>query len=205
MYDNLIIIGASGHGKVVVDIAINMNKWKSVFFLDDNNLIKQISGFDVIGNINDSYKYRKNSDFFVAIGNNKIREEIQNELVNKDFNLISLIHPSAILGNDVYIGKGSVIMAGVIVNSDSKIGDGCIINTGATVDHDNLLGDYTHVSPGVNLAGAVEIGKGTWIGIGSVVSNSLKITNGCIIGAGAVVVNSLNEVGTYVGIPARRI
>lgn len=205
MKEKLMIIGASGHGKVVVDIAIKMNKWKEIFFLDDDAAIKTCLGLPVVGKTEDAYRYINEADIFVAVGNNEIREKVQNELALAGARIPVLIHPAAIIGGEVEVGIGTVIMAGVVINSATKIGRGCIINTAATVDHDNRIADYVHVSPGAHLAGMVEIGKKTWIGIGSVVSNNLTITGNCKIGAGAVVVKTITEAGTYVGVPARSV
>lgn len=203
--ENLIIIGASGHGKVVADIAIKMQCYKNIAFLDDDHSIKMALGLDIIGAISDVSKYKENSDIFIAIGNNKRREEILTQLKINGFNIPTLIHPSAIIGKAVEIKSGTAVMAGVVINCCSKIGEGCIINTGATIDHDNIIGDYVHISPGAHLAGTVRVGKSSWIGIGSVASNNVNITSGCIVGAGSVVVRDITEVGTYVGVPARRV
>lgn len=200
----LLIIGASGHGKVVADIVIKIDKWKQIEFLDDDENIKYVMMKDVIGKSGDFLKYINDYDVFVAIGNNKIREKFQNQLEKVSASIPTLIHPSVTIGEGVEIGEGSVVMAGVVINSASKIGKGCIVNTGSTIDHDNIIEDYVHISPGVHTAGNVGIGKGSWIGIGSVVSNNVSITGDCIIGAGAVVVENINEPGTYTGIPARR-
>lgn len=116
-----------------------------------------------------------------------------------------LIYPSAVIGTDVEIGIGTVLMAGVVINSSTRIGKGCIINTSSSLDHDNIIEDYVHISPGVRTAGSVGIGKGTWLGIGSVVSNNVNICSGCKVGAGAVVVKDITEPGTYVGVPVRKI
>lgn len=205
MKDKLIIIGASGHGKVIADIATKMNKWKSIAYLDDDENIKSPMGLEVIGETADAYIYKDESDFFVAIGNNAIREEIQEKLLSRGFSVVKLVHPSAIIGTDVEIGIGTVIMAGVVINSSSKIGNGCIINTSCSLDHDNIIGDYVHISPGSNLAGTVSVGKGCWLGVGSVVSNNINICSGCKVGAGAVVINDMTEAGTYVGVPAKLI
>lgn len=201
----LLIIGASGHGKVVADIAMKMNKWKSISFLDDDENIKYSMGIEVIGKSTDAYKYIKDYDIFVAIGNNAIREKIQEKLEAEGANIPTLIHPNAVIGEQVRFGAGTVIMAGVVINCCTEVGKGCIINTGSTIDHDNFIEDYVHLSPGVNTAGTVKIGKGTWIGIGSVVSNNLNITSGCKVGAGSVVVKDITETGIYVGVPARKI
>lgn len=205
MKDKLIIIGASGHGKVVADIAIKMNKWKSIKFLDDDDTVKTCMGFNVIGKSSDAVAYRDESDFFVAIGNNLTRKKVQEELINHRLSIASLIHPNATIGTDVEIGIGTVIMAGVVINSSTKIGTGCIINTSASVDHDNKIEDYVHISPNVSLAGTVKIGIGSWIGIGSVVINNVNICSGCRVGAGTVITKDINVSGTYVGTPARRI
>lgn len=205
MKDKLLIIGASGHGKVVADIAIKMNKWQSISFLDDNESIKECMGLKVIGRTSDAYKYKDKANLFVAIGNNATRENIQDKLENEGLSVVSLIHPNAIIGTDVEIGNGTVIMAGVVINSSSRVGKGCIINTSCSIDHDNVIKDYVHISPGANLAGTVKVGKRSWIGIGSVVSNNTNICNDCKIGAGAVVVKDITEPGIYVGIPVRKI
>jgi len=205
MRDKLIIIGASGHGKVVADIAIKMNKWQSIAFLDDDESIKTSMELEVIGNTADAFTYKEEADFFVAIGSNATREKIQEKLIELGLNVVSLIHPSAVIGTDVEVGIGTAVMAGVVINSSSRIGKGCIINTSSSLDHDNVIKNYVHISPGVMAAGSVEIGKGTRLGIGSVVSNNVNICSGCNVGAGAVVVKDITEPGTYVGVPVRKI
>ena len=203
--NRLLIIGASGHGRVIADIAIKLNIWQDIAFLDDDENIRTSMGIDVIGKSTDAFDYLNDYDIFVAIGNNKTREKLQSRLESAGANIPILIHPSAIIGERVEIGAGTVAMAGSIANCCSIIGKGCIINTGATLDHDNVIEDFVHISPGVHIAGTVEIGKGTWLGIGSVVINNVNITSSCIIGAGAVVVKDITEPGTYVGIPAKKI
>lgn len=205
MIDRLLIIGASGHGRVVADIALKMNKWQSIAFLDDNESIKEPMGIKVIGKSADAFKYIADCDIFVGVGDNVAREGILSNLKAVGASVPVLIHPNAVIGELVQLGHGTVIMAGVVINCCTRIGEGCIVNTGATIDHDNIIEDYVHVSPGVNIAGAVKIGRGTWLGIGSVVSNNVDITSGCTVGAGAVVVKDITEVGTYVGIPARMV
>lgn len=203
--NQLIIIGASGHGKVTADIAIKMNQWQSIAFLDDDETITQSMGLEVIGKTADAFSYKNRADFFVAIGNNVIRERVQEFLLTNGIQLTKLIHPTAVIGTDVEIGFGTAVMAGAVINSSTRIGKGCIINTGASIDHDNLIGDYVHISPGVITAGGVTVGRGTWVGIGSVISNNVAICGRSIIGAGGLVLRTISESGTYVGSPVRRI
>lgn len=201
MNKELIIIGAGGHGLVVADIA-KQNGYQKIVFLDDNK--EKVYDYPIIGNSSEAVKYR-DSNFFVAIGNNSVRGHFVTALEEKDINVISLIHPSSIIAGDVVIGNGTVIMAGAIVNCKSKIGKGVILNTGCTVDHENIIGDYVHLSPGCHTSGQVVIQKETWLGTGSIVINNVEICERCTIGAGCVVISDLSQPGTYVGVPARRI
>lgn len=205
MSKKLLIIGASGHGKVVADIAIKMNQWSSIEFLDDNSKIKTVMGLNVIGTSGDMLNYIDDYEMFVGIGDNAVRKRIFKSLKSMGATIPKLVHPTAVIGTDVRLGDGTVIMARVVINCCTKIGQGCIINTSATIDHDNFIGDFVHVSPGAHLAGTVMIGEGSWLGIGSVVSNNVGIPNECIVGAGSVVIKSLNKSGRYIGTPARRL
>jgi sugar O-acyltransferase (sialic acid O-acetyltransferase NeuD family) len=205
MKNKLLIIGASGHGKVVADIALKMNRWQSIKFLDDDENIRSAMGIEVIGSTNDLSRYIKEYEIVVGIGNNSTRQKIQEGLETAGASIPVLIHPNTVIADQIELGSGTVIMAGAIINCCTKIGKGCIINTGSTIDHDNYIEDYVHISPGVHLAGGVKIGLGTWLGIGSIVSNNLKVISGCIVGAGGVVVKDIEEFGTYIGVPARKI
>lgn len=193
----LVIIGASGHGKVIADIA-NKNGYKDIVFLDDDEGIKECAGYPVIGKVNQATEIV--GDKIVAIGNSKTRERIQ-----KSIHTVTLIHPEATISRRVEIGIGTVVMAGAVINSDSVIGEGCIINTCASVDHDCIINSFSHISVGAHVAGTVKIGAGTWIGAGATVSNNVNICGDCMIGAGAVVIEDIGEPGTYVGVPAIRI
>lgn len=196
--NRLIIIGASGHGKVVADIAIKSG-YEDILFLDDDEKIKECAGFPVVGKVKQAEDMT--DDKFVAIGNARIREHIQKRL----HGVVSLVHPDATISRRVTLGVGTVVMAGAVINSDTVIGDGCIINTGASVDHDCKIADYAHISVGAHIAGTCSIGKRTWIGAGATVSNNIQIPDDCMIGAGAVVVSDTKQSGTYVGCPAKRL
>lgn len=194
----LVIIGASGHGKVIADIAIK-NGYENIVFLDDNKEIKECSGFPVVGTTDEADRFE--CDKIVAIGDAQTRQSIQNNL-NR---VVSLIHPSAVISRRVIVGDGTVIMAGAVINSDTTIGRGCIINTGASVDHDSQLEDFVHVSVGAHIAGTVHIKQKTWIGAGAIVLNNLTICENTTIGAGAVVIRDVLQQGVYVGVPAKRL
>lgn len=196
----LIIIGASGHGKVIADIAVR-NGYEDIVFLDDDENVKECAGFPVIGKSTESGMI--DADVIIGIGNAGVRKQIQESI--PDEKLVTLIHPDAVVAEDVVVGKGTVVMAGAVINPGVRIGKGCIINTCSSVDHDCEVGDYVHIAVGSHLCGTVSVGDGTWIGAGATVSNNVSICSACMIGAGAVVVKNIVEAGSYVGLPAKKI
>lgn len=202
MAEKVIIIGASGHGKVVADIVLK-NGNEVVGFLDDNpSLGETFAGFPVLGKCMDAVKY-PNCSFLIAIGNANVREKLSTAL---DVQWTKAIHPAAVISSiGVEIGEGTVVMANAVINSDAKIGKHCIINTASVVEHDNVIDDYAHISVGAKVAGTVHVGRKTWVGIGASVSNNLTICDDVMIGAGAAVVKDISASGTYVGVPARRV
>lgn len=201
MSKKLILIGASGHGKVVADIALN-NGYSEIAFLDDKDNVTRCGEYPVIGKSDSAQKYA-DCDFIVSIGNACVRQKIQQKLEEQNLNVITLIHPRAVVARDVEIGRGTVVMAGAVINPGAKIGNGCIINTCSSVDHDCDIKDFAHVSVGAHLAGTVSVGERTWIGAGATVINNISIIGDCMIGAGAVVVRDIKSEGIYKGVPAR--
>lgn len=196
--NRLIIIGASGHGKVVADIAV-LNGYKDIMFLDNDPEIKTCAGYPVLGP--DTMTSGLDGDVFIAVGKAETRKKLMERDANRNFPV--LLHPSAVVAESAEIGAGSVVIAGAVINPGAQIGKGCIINTSSSVDHDCLVGDYVHISVGAHLSGTVVVGTGTWIGTGAIVSNNVNICGGCMIGAGAVVIKDIGKPGTYIGVPAR--
>lgn len=194
----LIIIGASGHGKVVADIA-KKNEFDEIVFLDDDESSHECGGYPIVGRSPDAEKAEAN--VIVAIGNTEIRKRIQESI--EESRMVTLIHPDAVVADDATIGSGTVVMAGAVINPGVKIGRGCIINTSSSVDHDCILGNYVHIAVGSHLCGTVSVGNETWIGAGATISNNVNICDNCTIGAGTVVIKDIEKPGVYVGIPAK--
>lgn len=197
MMDRLLIIGASGHGKVIADIA-RLNGYNSIAFLDDDPELTECEGYPVIGKCKDAPE----GDIFVAIGNAVTRRAFVELYSDREQPV--LIHPDAVIADRVSIGKGTAVMAGVVINPGTTIGEGCIINTCSSVDHDCNIGDYAHISVGSHISGTVDIGCNTWIGAGSTVINNIEICNDVLLGAGSVVVKDIDKPGKYYGVPARQ-
>lgn len=201
-YKGIVIAGASGHGRVIAELADSAGYQKK-FFLDDDAELLRIGS--VRGDISWAVLHRKECDAVIAIGNPQIRRKIQEYYEEQGVCVVSLIHPEAWVAEDVEIGVGTVVMAGAVIQPGARIGKGAIVNTASSVDHDCKIGDYCHIAVGSHLAGNVRIGNHTWIGAGAAVSNNVAVCDDVMIGAGAVVVRDIVEPGTYVGVPAKRL
>ncbi len=198
----LIIIGCGGHGSVVADAAKKCG-YQEIAFLDDGDK-KDCLGYPVVGGVEEANRYLGDA-FFVAIGNGAVREKVSRQLQAAGANIVNIIHPSAIVGANVTMGKGILLAAGAIVNPGAVLGDGVIVNTAASVDHDCQIDNYVHVAVGAHLAGNVSLGERTWVGIGASVVQGVCICKDCMVGAGATVVKDITETGTYLGTPAKKL
>jgi len=196
----LTIIGASGQGKVVAEVA-EKNGYDEIEFLDDNESLESCGKWAVVGT-SEKAEACENA-LFVAIGNSEIRKRLMERYADKFMPV--LIHPSAVVSDDAAIGRGSVVMAGAIINPGTSIGEGCILNTVSSVDHDCIVEDYVHIAVGAHLCGTVKVGAVTWVGAGATVCNNVNICGNTTVGAGAVVIRNIEQSGTYVGIPAKII
>lgn len=201
----LAIIGASGHGKVVADIAESCG-WEAIDFFDDaySSQVTTNGNWPIVGNVANLISAPSfYTGVIVAIGNNQVREKVCGIILASAMDLVTLIHPAAVVSRYAQIGAGSVVVAGAVINAYAVIGCGAIINTGASIDHDCCLGDYVHVSPGAHLAGGVKVGSRSWVGIGSCIKQQVSVGTGVTVGAGAVVIDNILDNLTVAGVPAR--
>jgi UDP-perosamine 4-acetyltransferase len=204
------IIGAGGHGRVVLDILRRGRQYRPVGFLDANATLSgcEIAGVAVLGAINHLPKLaaqHKVRHAIVAIGDNRVRRGYARLALDAGLELINAIHPSATLSPTASLGRNVVIAAGACVCTDASIGDCAIINTHAVVDHECEIGEGVHVCPGAILAGRVRVGDGAFVGMGAKVVQCRTIGDDSTVGAGAVVLNDVPLCATVVGVPARVI
>lgn len=209
--EQVLIIGASGHAKVVIDIFEKNQTTEIIGLIDaEPEATPDILGYPVIGkewelpSILQRYHY---AQIFIAIGNNYNRKLIYHKVQNFAPQTIfaNAIHPSAQIGKEVQIGKGVAIMAGCIINSSTFIGDFSIVNTKVSIDHDCFLGNFSSVAPGATIGGVVNIGEMCAIGIGATIKHSIHIENNTVIGAGSVVLNNIGNNCVAYGVPAKVI
>jgi len=193
----LILIGASGHGKVVADIAL-MNGY-SISFWDDNQFAIMPQFCVQKRNL----FLTQNTKLVISIGHNSIRKKISQDYTPDSF--INLFHSKSIINEDCIFGLGNVVMSGVCISSSVSIGNHCILNTGCIIEHDCILGDFIHISPNATICGNVSIGDETWIGAGAIIIQGISIGNNSIIGAGSVIISDVPDGVTIVGNPGKII
>lgn len=188
------LYGASGHAKVVMDIA-RLAYYEVPCLIDDNPQINDLVGLPVVHTADGL------SPIIVTIGDCHIRRKIVENLGNCEY--LTVVHPNAVKAKSVSIGYGTVVMAGAIMNPFVKVGNHCIINTGASLDHDVKVGDFVHIAPHCTICGESEIGDETWVGAGTTVIQGIHIGKNCFIGAGSVVVKDIPDNSLSYGNPAK--
>jgi len=199
----VIVIGSSGHAKVIIDAINKSNHYEVIGLLDDFRVIGETTlGVPVIGKIADAIIHDKTGcSWIIGVGDNYQRHAIHSRLMELRLNYINVIHSSAIMGSDVDLGVGNFIAAGTIINSGTRIGNHCIINTGAQLDHDNILGDFVSIAPKAALAGNVTVERGSYIGMGANILQKITVGRQTVIGAGSLVNRSIPRFKVAYGVP----
>jgi sugar O-acyltransferase (sialic acid O-acetyltransferase NeuD family) len=201
----LIIIGAGGHGRVVLELARATGRYDVVGFVDPEPQTKLIMGVPVLGGdeILPQLRTEGLQHAFVALGSNRVRERVGVQLRSLGFERPSLVHPSAFVSPTARLEEGSLVMARAVLGTQAVLEDGAILNTGAVADHDNRLSANCHVAPGCALAGFVSIGARTLVGAGTSIRPEIRVGSDAVVGAGAAVVSDVPDGVTVVGVPAR--
>lgn len=207
--DKLIIWGASGHGKVVLDVVIAQGGFTNVVFLDDSfrKPSEDFQGCRVAGGRAELASLRTSgyTYFVVAIGCNAARAECFQTARRIGIEPATLVHPTAAVSRSATIGLGTVVMPNAVINADSVIGANCIINSGAIVEHDCCIADHVHISPGATLCGGVRVCAYSQVGINASVLPGIEIAERAIVGAGAVVLEDVGAGDTVAGVPAKSL
>ena len=204
----LLLYGASGHAKVILDGALRLPEVEVVGLLDDNGALrgKEIWGVPILGGFPELTRQDpKRVRLLLAVGANDARKCLAERIAALGFSFATVVHPSAEIGRGVAIGPGTVVMPQAAVNANTTLGQHVIVNTGATIDHDGVMGDFVHVSPGAHLAGEVKVGPLALVGVGASVIPRITIGEGAIVGAGAVVIKDVPPWVVVAGVPAHVI
>ncbi len=206
---DILIIGAGGHGRVVLDILRLSRTCNPVAFLDADisRANTTVAGLPVLGGINLLSKLKKQgiAAAICAIGDNRTRRSYAQLVRDHGLDLVNAIHPAAVISSTANLGLNLVIAAGAVVGTDAKVADSVIINTNCVVDHECELAEACHICPGALLAGRVRVGAKAFVGLGAKLLPCLQIGENAVVGAGAVVLHDVPHGATVVGVPARII
>ncbi|MDQ0591900.1 sugar O-acyltransferase (sialic acid O-acetyltransferase NeuD family) [Chryseobacterium ginsenosidimutans] len=207
----MLIIGAKGFAKEVLEVCHQNNELENLAFYDDvNNDVQKLlyDKFPIITSLEEAKNYLKNTDnrFNIGIGNPNLRKILYNKFSQIGGVFVSTIASTAVIGHySNIIGSGSNIMQNVVITNDIVIGRGVIINQVSSIGHDVIIGDFVEICPNVSISGNCTIGENTFIGTNAVVLPKITIGKNAIIGAGSVVTKDIPDNCTAIGIPAKVI
>ncbi len=204
----LVIIGAGGHGREVLDVVEAINGIEPTYhvigFLSDGDRAHESLGRRSVGIIGNTSRVESlDAHYVVAIGDPELRAGIDRRCAGLGLHSPVLVHPAATVGSDVKLGPGSVLMAGARITTNVRTGRSLQLNVNASVSHDVRIGDYVTISPGCSVNGNVQLGDSVFLGTGSVVIPGIKIGANVMVGAGAVVIRDVLPGVTAVGVPAK--
>lgn len=200
----LVIYGAGGHGKVVLDAAIEAG-WVVDCLVDDAPPGEELLGIRILNTATLDWQAKASCSFIVGVGTNVTRARLFGRLVRLGMKAATICHPGSVLSRRCILGQGVFVAAGAVIGVGSAVGDDVILNTSASVDHDCRIGDHVHICPGVHLAGEVRVGDYSMVGTGASVLPGVCVGAHCVIGAGAVVNRDIPDCSVAVGVPARVI
>lgn len=201
----IVVIGAGGHAKVILEAVIAGGFGEILGLVDPTPASSNVLGLRVLGGdeVLPGLLAEGVSTAVIALGNNAVRQRVGAKLRAMGYALPAIVHPSALVSPSARLGDGVVIMARAVVGTETTIGDLAIVNTSASIDHDNVLAAAAHVAPGCALAGNVSVGERTLVGVGSAVRPGVNIGHDVVVGAGSAVVRDVPSGTTVGGAPAR--
>ena len=199
----LLIFGAGGHGRVLVDAALLTHQWNPIVVSDRKLPDHQNELLPGVRLLTADAALALDPLVHIAIGNNQFRQREAGAWGHE--RLVSVVHPAAVVSVFSRVGSGCFVAAGAVIGPSAQIGLGVIVNHGAVIDHDVQVGAFSHIAPNASLGGHAKVGQRVLIGSGAVVLPSIMIGDDVVVGAGSVVNANLQEPGTYAGIPARKM
>lgn len=198
---DIVILGAGGHGAVVLEIAQCAGFTVAGFADDDPQLAgASVLGYPVLGGRD---ILRAGAQVALAVGGNAARARLLRQSHENGWHLPVLLHPRATISRSALIAEGTVVMANAVINARAEVGPACIVNTACSIDHDCVVGGLAHIAPGSRLGGNVAIGDGSLIGIGASLLPRIEVGCWCVVGAGSVVTSNVPDAATVIGCPAR--
>ncbi|NNE76889.1 MAG: acetyltransferase [Pricia sp.] len=209
--ENIVIIGASGHGGMILDCVEKEGRYNVLGFVDSfKEKGVKLNGYEILGSEEDLPLLIDKLNIegaLLAIGNNWTRKKVADKIgeIAPDLKFVTTIHPTATIARNVEIGIGTVIMAGAIINANAVMGDFCILNTNSSLGHDGIMYNFSSIASGVCTGGNLMLGSYSAISLGANIIENITIEEHSIIGAGSLVVKNVKGYSVVYGSPARII
>lgn len=200
---NVLVYGASGHGKVVAEAARALGHVVLGFIDDGVPVGTLVLGLPVMGDFGRLLEAKPDATIALGVGANATRRLLAERIARSGFTLGTYVHPRAWVSPSATLGPGTVVMANAVVNAEATLGEGVILNTGAVVEHDCVIGSFAHISPNAALGGGVHVGECAHVGLGASVRPLARIGRNCVVGAGSVVLGEAKDDTVVAGVPAR--
>jgi sugar O-acyltransferase (sialic acid O-acetyltransferase NeuD family) len=211
---DLVVIGAGGFGRETLDVVDAINRaapepvWSVLGVLDDapsDSNLERLACREVayLGTVGDFLVRSAAEDYVVGVGSPRARRVLADKCDAAGLRAVTLVHPAATMGFDVYLGEGSVICAGARLTTNIRLGRHVHLNPNVTVGHDTTLGDFVSMNPGSSVSGDCVLESGVLVGVGAVVLNQLRIGRASTIGGSACVVKDVPAEVIVKGVPAR--
>jgi UDP-perosamine 4-acetyltransferase len=204
MRENIVVLGSGGHAKVVIDVIRSTGTFNVAGCVAQSRE-SEIEGVPILGDdsVLPSLLESGIKHAAVAIGENKLRLRLGQEIEALGLDLPPLVSGRAYVAASASVGAGTVVMPNAVVHPFARVGRLCVVNTTAIVEHDCRLGDGVHIAPRSVLCGSVSVGDRSFVGAGSTVIPNVQIGRDVLLGAGSVVIRDCVSPGTYLGAPAR--
>lgn len=201
---SLLIVGAGGHGRSVLDCALALGEYGEIAFATNEDVPRGIPGFEILDErmLAPSEMARRFDAAVVAIGDNRARLRKVRALASAGVELPALVHPRAYVSPLATVRFGSVILAGSVVNSFALVGVGCILNTSSVVEHECIVADGVHLSPGAVVAGGCSVGEGAWLCANSGMADHVALPEWSTLAGGSFLTSKVEVPGLYAGSPA---
>lgn len=209
--ENIILIGSSGHAKVLIDVVEKQGLYRVCGFVDSfRGVGEETLGYPVLGTEADVARLVEQYNLrgcLIAVGDNSARAVLaaRVSIISPELPFVTAIHPAAVIGNQVVLGEGTVVMAGAVINPCSHVGKHCILNTNSVLDHDSRMGDYSSLAPGVTTGGKCAIGPYSAISVGATLIHGVTVGEHAVIGAGSTVLNDIDAYALAYGTPAKPV
>jgi len=207
----MVIIGAKGFAKEVLQVFYDQKSLTNLVFFDDTtkNIEKKLfNQFPIITSIEELANYFNNygKEYTLGVGSPYTRLKLYQKINRVGGLLVSSTSPKASIGSfDTTIGQGVNIMSGTTITNSISIGKGCLINLHCTIGHDTIIDDFTELSPGVHISGNCTIGKLCSIGTNATILPNIKIGNNVIVGAGSTITKDIPDNSLVYGSPGKII